>query len=211
MGEEKRVKICGICSERDAAFVNESKPDFAGFVFVKGSRRFVTAETAKKLREIISVDIKTVGVFVNAPQEEILLLEAQKVIDLIQLHGDETVSYVESLKQKTKLPIIKAIRVKDEKEVVQSDLYPCDFLLFDTYRKGTYGGTGECFSWDMVPKKLQHPFFLAGGISIENLEEALLTNCYGIDVSGGAETEGKKDIKKMKQIVQFVKRLGEKG
>lgn len=96
------------------------------------------------------------GVFVNAPMEEILELaghrEKERVIDLIQLHGDEDEAYIRQLKKHTPLPVIKAVRVRSREQILKAQELPCDYLLLDTYTKGRYGGSGTQFDWNMIPE-----------------------------------------------------------
>lgn len=204
-----KIKICGIRREEDVCYVNEALPDFVGFVFAE-TRRQVTLEQAMHLKQRLKPEIQTVGVFVNAPLLQSVELAQKGVIDVIQLHGDETTDYICSLKSEIDIPILKAVRVKDTDTIRQADELPCEFLLLDAYSKGQYGGTGKSFSWELIPEQMKHSFFLAGGLTIENIPEAMdfaatRKKCIGLDVSGGVETNHIKDEKKIKQIVEFVR------
>lgn len=203
------IKICGIRRTEDVRFLNESLPDFTGFVFAD-TRRKVSREQATVLYRMLDRRIKVFGVFVNAPAEFIKGLAKEGVIDAIQLHGDETEEDIISLKRETGLPVIKAVRARDSESILQADHLSCDYLLLDTYRAGQYGGTGETFSWDMIPEKLEHPYFLAGGLHAQNLKCAMdhvsgRGICLGVDVSGGVETNGYKDKEKIKRVVEIVR------
>ncbi len=197
-----KIKICGIRRIEDADYLNEFKPDFAGFVFAP-SKRQVDFDTARALRARLDKDIKTVGVFVNAEIEFIRRLAEERVIDLVQLHGDEDNDYIERLK--SPVPVIKAQRVAAKEDIRE---YNCDMYLFDTLVKGVYGGTGRSFDRSIL-KDVKDPYFLAGGIDISNIGEALNLRPYGIDISGGVETGGFKDREKIKQIIEKVRSYDE--
>lgn len=199
-----KVKICGLRRLEDIAYVNELKPDFIGFVFAK-SKRQVTAKQAAMLKAQLADGIKAVGVFVNAAQEEILQLAQQGVIDIIQLHGDEDAAYCASLKAQAKLPIIKAVRVKDAGSLAGLADFPSDYLLFDTYTPGQYGGTGQRFDLTLV-ENIDKPYFIAGGLDADNVSEVLKnTKAFAVDVSGGVETKGLKDKQKIEAFIANVR------
>lgn len=199
-----KIKICGLRREEDIAFVNEYRPDFIGFVFAP-SKRQVTREKAVSLKRQLRNDIIALGVFVNQPPEEIVSCVEQGAIDWIQLHGDESEDMIRKLKERLSVPILKAVRVKKEEDIREADKLSCDYLLLDAFSSSAYGGTGQRFSWDMIPKDIRHPYFLAGGIDSANIREALKTDCYAVDVSGGAETRGYKDKKKIEQLIKAVR------
>ena len=201
---QKKIKICGLRRKEDITYVNECLPDYIGFVFAP-SRRRVTKEQAHGLKQILSPKIKAVGVFVNEKPEIILDLVKSGVIDVIQLHGDETQKDICKLKKETQVPIIKAVRVKNAEDIKSADTLSSDYLLFDSYQKDSYGGTGMSFSWDMIPDDLQHPYFLAGGLNESNIEHALRIPAFGYDISGGVETEGVKDYEKIKKIMSMIR------
>ncbi len=199
-----KVKICGLRRNEDIAYVNAYKPDFIGFVFAK-SKRQVTAEQAMQLKAQLAPEIKAVGVFVNADVEFILQLVRAQTIDVIQLHGDEDAAYVTKLKALTDAPIIKAIRVKDAASLAGLENYPCDYLLFDTYTPGQYGGTGQRFDLTLVDK-ISRPYFIAGGLDSGNVAEVLKdTQAFAVDVSGGVETDGVKDKEKIAAFIAQVR------
>lgn len=201
---QKKIKICGLRRKEDITYVNECLPDYIGFVFAP-SRRQITKEQALGLKQILSPKIIAVGVFVNEKPEIILDLVKSGVIDVIQLHGDETQKDICKLKKETQVPIIKAVRVKNAEDIKSADTLSSDYLLFDSYQKDSYGGTGMSFSWDMIPDDLQHPYFLAGGLNESNIEHALRIPAFGYDISGGVETEGVKDYEKIKKIMSMIR------
>ncbi|MCH5252301.1 MAG: phosphoribosylanthranilate isomerase [Lachnospiraceae bacterium] len=196
-----KIKICGLKRKEDIAYVNQWQPDFIGFVFAP-SKRQITREKAVQLKGLLTVDIPVLGVFVNQSLEEMVSCVESGAVDWIQLHGDETEVVIRKLRERVKVPIVKAVRVREEADVYEADKLSCDYLLLDAFSPEAYGGTGQRFSWDMIPKDIRHPYFLAGGIDISNIEEARKTNCYAIDVSGGAETDGCKDAKKIEELVR---------
>lgn len=195
-----KIKICGLTRKEDILAVNEIKPDYIGFVFAK-SKRQISLEQAQELKKQLSFDIPSVGVFVNEKTEKISHIVQRGVIDIIQLHGQETNAEIKMLKKMFHLPIIKAISVKTKYDIQQAEKMEADYILFDNGA----GGTGETFDWNLL-KNIKKPYFIAGGLQIENIQEALKKCPYGVDVSSGVETEGKKDKQKMKQIVEMVKK-----
>lgn len=199
-----KIKICGLSRECDIDFVNIAKPDFIGFVFAEKSKRRVDFDTALKLKNQLDKNIQAVGVFVNNDMDFVLSLVNNGIIDLIQLHGDEDENCIMSLKEKTSAKIIKAVRVKTTENILRADKLPIDYLLLDTYTKGEYGGSGKTFDWNMIPK-ISKPYFLAGGLNSENIKSALKVGAYCLDVSSGAETDGKKDKEKIIKIVNTVR------
>ena len=202
-----KVKICGIKNLQDVQAVNKHKPDFAGFVFYPLSKRYVSLIVARRLKAALNRHIKTVGVFVNAPVEEIAAAAEMGIIDLVQLHGDEGNAYIAELKKICKLPIIKAVRVQDESDIKRADYYDCDYLLFDTYSQSAYGGTGRQFNTQLLKGvKIHKPYFIAGGLNADNVRRALKgLKPFAADVSGGVETDGGKDAAKIKAFIKQVK------
>ena len=201
----KKIKICGLIRREDILAVNTWKPDYAGFVFAPGKRR-ITGPKAQELRELLLPEIPAVGVFVNSPIDDILSLTRNGIIDLIQLHGDEDRDYMMELKSclAPGFPVIKAIRVRQAEDMKKAEDLPADFLLFDTYTKGLYGGSGKTFDWSMIPD-IKKPWFLAGGIDSTNVRQAMKTKAICLDLSSSVETEGKKDPQKIKEIIQIVR------
>jgi Phosphoribosylanthranilate isomerase len=197
-----KIKICGLFRLEDISYVNEGMPDYIGFVFAK-SRRQVNAEQAKKMKSLLDARIKSVGVFVDAPPKDVIRLIDEEVIDLVQLHGSEDKEYMNRLKASSKCPIIKAVSVRSERDIIEAQDNPADYLLLD---HGA-GGTGEAFDWSMIGE-YQKPFFLAGGIHAGNAELAIRTaKPYALDLSSGVETNGVKDRDKIIEIVRRVRNV----
>jgi phosphoribosylanthranilate isomerase len=123
----------------------------------------------------------------------------------VQLHGDESETYIRQLKDQIDCPVIKAVRVQSAEQIRQAEKLPCDLLLLDTYQKGQYGGSGKMFDYALIPT-LQKRFFLAGGLDSSNIAQAIRAcNPYGVDISSGMETDGLKDESKIRQIIQTVR------
>lgn len=199
-----KIKLCGLTRTEDIAAVNEALPDYIGFVFAP-SRRQVSRKQAAALKERLDPRIPAVGVFVNAPMEEIASLLESGVIDLVQLHGEEDAAYLTALRRRIRAPVIRAVRVRSTGQILAAEALPCDYLLLDAFREGMPGGTGEGFDRSLIPA-LKKPFFLAGGIGPDNLREAAAHRPYGLDISSGAETGGCKDPQKIHALVAAVRR-----
>ena len=206
-----RVKICGLSRPEDIFQANKLKSDYIGFVFYPKSKRAVTQSQAALLKAMLDKEIKAVGVFVNADIAFIEKLAQLRIIDLVQLHGDEDSLYIQELRKKVYIPIIKAIRVQGEESLQNLRNYPVDFFLFDTYKPGQYGGTGERFNLELEGVTIPKPYFIAGGLDASNVAHVIAENphAYAVDVSGGVEDSatGLKDAQKMADFVAQVKQL----
>ena len=197
-----KVKICGIKSLKDVENVNKYKPDYVGFVFAPGRKRTVDYTLAKTMREAMDSEILAVGVFVDAPIEEVEKLLNDGVIQIAQLHGHEDVAYAQTLKQKCDRPVIKAFVIRTDEDIQNVISYPCDYYLLDGGL-----GQGQTFDWSLV-KGIQKPFFLAGGLAVANVKEAIETvHPYAVDVSSGVETDGVKDEEKIKEFINYVRAM----
>lgn len=196
-----KIKICGLKSEADIEYANKWKPDYIGFVFLKGRKRYVTPEQAKRFREKLNPEIPAVGVFVNEPVENVVRLLDDDVIQIAQLHGDEDEEYVKIIRAHSSKPIIKAFVIKTSEDIERTADFPCDYLLLDGGL-----GYGETFDWSLI-QNVKRPFFLAGGLNADNVELAIhKTHPFAVDVSSGVETEDCKDEKKIVAFVNAVKR-----
>ena len=196
-----KIKICGLKRLEDIEMVNKYKPDYIGFVFAD-SKRKVSHDLACQLKENLSDDIISVGVFVDAEVDDIISLFNQGIIEIAQLHGNESEGYVSTLKEKTdgKLEIIKAIEITDEIDLSKYNYSQADYLLFDSGK-----GSGKTFDWDLIKDDIQKDFFLAGGLNKSNVSDAILKfNPYAIDLSSALETDGFKDELKIKEIMEAI-------
>lgn len=196
------VKFCGIRRLEDVRAVNKTLPDMAGFILVKGRKRYISPEKVCELRQKLDPSVKVVGVFVDEDIEEVKRLLADGIIDIAQLHGNESDEYIRELKASTDAYVIKAVGIRNADDVRNAEASPADLVIVDS----PGGGTGNTFDWDLL-QKIERPYILAGGISIENIEEAAAKlNPYGVDVSSGIETNGFKDEDKMKAFMALIKK-----
>lgn len=199
-----RVKYCGITRLNDAQAAIAAGADALGFVFYPPSPRAITAEQASKIIEQLPPFIAMVGLFVNATIDVIKQTVAETAINQIQLHGDETPEFCEQLQEALQLPVIKAVRVRDNAFLPRHPEHYSSVsgVLLDAFSQSAYGGTGESFNWELIPS-LNKPIILAGGLTPENVANAIeIAKPYAVDVSGGIETnqKGIKDAQKMKQF-----------
>ena len=223
-----KVKMCGISKVETIPAVVDAKPDYMGLVFTP-SKRQVTVDQAKTLVEelhkqyanrynrdaeqysnqtlIHQESIKTVGVFVNETVESLLKIAKEVKLDVIQLHGDEDESFIQTLKEQSNVEVWKAVQVRSAADAEVWIDSSADMLLFDTYHKDERGGTGEVLDWASLDE-FERPFMLAGGINSTNVARAIRTvRPYGIDISSGIETEGVKDDEKIKAFTNIVRTI----
>lgn len=199
------VKFCGMRRIEDIEYANECRPDYVGFILSQGFKRSVSAEDFLALEKRLDKNIKKVGVFVNERPHNIL--DIAEHLDVIQLHGDEDHSTVLYYSEKTKCEIWKAVRAKSPEEIERFQWNHIDKLLIDSFSENAYGGTGKRINTEIVKNaKITKPFFIAGGITAENVSEIVRdVRPYGIDLSSGIETEGFKDLQKMHKIMEILK------
>ena len=151
--------------------------------------------------------IKTVGVFVNETIENLLKIAEEVKLDVIQLHGDEDESFIQTLKEQSNVEVWKAVQVRSAADAEKWIDSSADMLLFDAYHKDERGGTGEVFDWSSLDA-FERPFMLAGGIDSTNVARAIRTvRPYGIDISSGIETKGVKDDEKIKAFTNIVRTI----
>lgn len=195
-----KIKLCGITREEDIDVVNEILPDYIGFVFAKKSKRFISCDMAKKLKSKLNPTVKAVGVFVNENIENIIYLVGNNIIDLVQLHGNEDNEYINKLKNHINVPVIKACQIQSKADMaITTD---ADFILLDA-------GAGDGKTLDeSILKDFDRDYFLAGGLSPDNIVKKIIAlHPFGVDVSSGIETEGKKDMVKMRRFVKLVREV----
>lgn len=202
-----KLKFCGIRRDRDIEYVNITRPDYIGFVFAP-SRRYISPDEAAELSLKIRPEIKKAGVFVNETPENILNTAAKAKLDIIQLHGDEDGEFIKSLRYRTDCEIWKAVRVRDSGDIQRADMMNADKLLLDSFSQSQYGGTGKTADWEIIKQTpVKTPFFIAGGLNEHNILSAVSElSPFGLDISGGIETEGTKDLNKMKKIIDLLER-----
>ncbi len=196
-----KIKLCGLKRPQDIQAANELLPAYIGFVFAPKSRRYVHPDRAEELRRMLNPGIIPVGVFVNETPETVAALLDRGIIDIAQLHGKEDEAYIRRLRQLTKKPLIQAFRIDTPADVAAAQASTADYVLLDSGA----GGTGTCFDWSLL-QDIQRPYFLAGGLTPENVGGAVATlHPYAVDVSSGIETDGAKDKEKMTQFVRAVR------
>lgn len=200
-----KIKLCGMFRDCDIDYANEAKPDYVGFIlgFTK-SHRNIDAETARRLRSRLDTGIKAVGVFVNSPETTCAEYANCGIIDVIQLHGDEDAVFIRRLRELTGAPIIKAAKIRTPEDIGRVQALGADYVLLDN---GT--GTGEMFDHSLLDgAEIRQPFFLAGGLTPENLRWAAESvRPYCVDLSSGVETDRLKDREKMLEAVRVIREL----
>lgn len=203
------VKICGITNFEDAVNSVEAGADMLGFVFYRGSKRYIDPEkSASIIREVSSFAL-CVGVFVNEDVDNVKRIVEQTMIDLVQLNGEESPEVCSKLREF--VPVIKSFKVGEnfDEEVLKK--YDVDFVHLDSFSFGEYGGTGKTFNWDAVAGLGERwKIILSGGLNPENVQTAILkVKPYGVDVSSGVEEyPGKKSLEKVKLFIEKAKGVG---
>ena len=215
-----RIKICGIREEAHALAAAEAGADFIGLVFARSPRQVTPAQAEKivaALKQSGSA-IETVGVFVNRPAVQVNRIAEACHLDWVQLSGDETWQYCLDINK----PIIKALRVRkyQHPDTIRANLAIGEkvlssqkhIYLLDSQIKGKYGGTGMAFDWSLAqPATEQFSVIIAGGITPENVAQVIkMAAPYGVDVSSGVETDGTKDITKIRALIEAVRKADEK-
>ena len=216
---EVKVKFCGITQEDTVPVLLETQPDYVGFVFAP-SKRQVTVEQAQSITKSLQDSVNPtsgnkccsrVGVFVNETIRTIVEIAKAVPLSVVQLHGDETVTYIETLRiqlQEEQLEFIeiwKAIQVQGKEDILPWKQAPIDGLVVDAYSKEERGGTGKTIDWSLLDD-VQVPYYLAGGIGLHNVARAIRRlQPYGLDMSSSLETNGQKDVKKIKSMAQIIK------
>ncbi|WP_248919312.1 phosphoribosylanthranilate isomerase [Pseudomonas entomophila] len=200
-----RSKICGITRLEDALAAVAAGADAIGFVFYAKSPRAVDVRQARAIISQLPPFVTTVGLFVNASRCELNEILEVVPLDLLQFHGDETPADCEGYHR----PWIKALRVRpgDDLEAACKHYAGASGILLDAYVAGVPGGTGESFDWSLIPQRLSKPIILAGGLSADNVAEAIRqVRPYAVDVSGGVEQQkGIKDAAKIEAFMRAVR------
>jgi len=201
-----KVKICGLTNYKDAAAAVDMGADLLGFNFYPKSPRYIAPKKAAKIINKLPAFIDIAGVFVNASLEEIQQTIYSCQLNWVQLHGDETPEFCQSL-DSIDVKTMKALRVKNRKYIEETDNFFTDAILLDAFDPERYGGTGLTFDWNIVGH-IGKRIFLAGGINPDNAAVAAELGVYGIDVCSGIEAEpGKKDKRLMKKLFNNIKHL----
>ena len=211
MDNKVLIKICGVNDNESAKACIDA--DYVGFVFYQKSSRFVTAFQAKEISSFLPKNSKKVGLFVNSNIDLIEYITKFVSLDFIQLHGNEPLSTVKTIKQRLNKPIIKAIPIDSMQDIELSRKFEpfCDMILFDTKVKDLemIGGTGISFDWSLLKNySSKKKWFIAGGLNIKNIKNAVeTTGAPIVDISSGVESEkGIKSPKKIKELIKYVKK-----
>lgn len=196
-----KIKLCGLSRPCDIEAVNELKPEYIGFVFAPKSKRYISDERAELLKSMLSPEIQTVGVFVNEAVERVASLLNKGIIDIAQLHGNEDEAYISRLRELSDKEIIKAFKVKEEKDIEEALASSANYILLDSG-----AGSGELFDWSLL-ERIKRPYFLAGGLDKDNVSSAVrLLKPYAVDVSSKIESNGVKDREKMVAFTTAVRK-----
>lgn len=195
------VKICGLTRPEDIDAVNSLSPNMAGFVFYSPSRRCVTRDAARELGSGLDPSIVKVGVFVDEDPLVIADLVGSGIIDAVQLHGVEDGAYIHGLRRLIDAPVIKTFLVRDRRDIEAANRSDADYVLLDAGM-----GSGRTFDWSLL-EDMDRDYILSGGLNPENIRDAVeMLHPYGVDVSSGVETDGRKDPSKMSAFLETVHR-----
>jgi phosphoribosylanthranilate isomerase len=199
------VKICGITNVEDGLAAAAAGADALGFIFYEQSPRYVPVEKAATVIRDLPAPIVKVGVFVDADEDTVYRAIRECGLNLLQFHGSESPEYCVQFG----LMSMKAFQVRDAQSLTRLTDFKTDAWLLDAYSPNKLGGTGEKFNWDLAieARKLGRPIFLAGGLTSENVAEAVRqVEPYAVDVSSGVEASpGKKDYGKVKAFIDAAK------
>jgi phosphoribosylanthranilate isomerase len=202
------VKICGITSVADGLAAAEAGADALGLMFYEPSPRNISIQAAAEIGRQLPPFVIKAGVFVNAPEELVLRAIGECALNIVQFHGDESPEYCGLFPVMT----LKAFRIKDAESLQRLPDFKTDAWLLDAHVADKPGGTGEKFNWDLAleAQKLGRPIFLAGGLTPENVADAVRkVHPYGVDVSSGVESSpGKKDHAKVRAFIKAAKDAG---
>ncbi|MCH4168745.1 MAG: phosphoribosylanthranilate isomerase [Streptococcaceae bacterium] len=194
------IKICGLSTEAAVKMAVEAGATHVGFVFAP-SKRQVTIAEASKLAQFVPPTVKKVGLFVNAPLSEVESTVKQVGLDMVQLHGDESIDYIQQLS----IPVIKAIQIKNGKFPENFHDYIGNIILLDAPAGQFAGGSGQSFDWQSIDLSRLEGFqyFVAGGLNSNNVAEAIsIFSPNGVDVSSGVETGKQKDLNKIQEFIR---------
>lgn len=206
-----KIKICGVTNEEDATWAVNLGASYVGLNFHKDSPRKVSVDQAAKIAKKVPPFVPTVGVFVEQSAEEILKIVEKAGLHGVQLHGDQTPDDCRAIAERMEIPILKAFRVAEEKDLdaIASFRGAATHILLDAKVEGVPGGTGHTFPWELATraKSFGLPVFLAGGLTPENVRQAVeKVQPFAVDVASGVEKSPKrKDLDKMKKFIAEAK------
>jgi phosphoribosylanthranilate isomerase len=199
------AKICGITRIEDALAAARCGAHAVGFVFYRPSPRYVDPDEAARIVQALPPFVTPVGLFVDARADEVRTIAARARVRLLQFHGSEMPEFCSQFE----LPYMKAVRVRPEVDLLQyaRQFASAKALLLDAYQEGLHGGTGAVFDWDLIPPALPLPIVLSGGLTPDNVVEAIrrVKPC-AVDVSSGVESaRGIKDARKIEAFMNGVR------
>jgi phosphoribosylanthranilate isomerase len=205
-----KVKICGLSTPETITTAIEAGADFIGLVFYEPSPRHINIEVAKYLTSQIPDTVKIVGLFVNPNDQTLQEVLNEVPLTMIQLHGGERPSRVQEVKETFNLPVIKALPIGNADDLRNTENYEgiADWFLFDAQPHDLPGGNGIAFDWEIMKGfKSETPWMLAGGLSLENVIEAInISGAVAVDVSSGVENKtGVKDASKIEAFISNAK------
>ena len=200
---DTKIKFCGLRLEEDVKLAASLDADFMGFILSERFRRYVSPDEVSRLKQFVPSRTKTVGVFVDEPEDYVIACAKQADLDMIQLHGCEDDAYIADIKEKTGLPVIKMIKPVSIDDIITARQSMADLILLDSGA----GGTGRVFDWSLA-ENLGRDYILAGGLTPVNVGDAVKRlKPFAVDVSSGVETEGIKDFSKMKAFAAEVRKI----
>lgn len=200
---ETKIKFCGLRHEEDVKYAASLDAGFFGFILSERFKRYIAPGEIRRLKQFVPSNAKTVGVFVDEPEEYVIACSKEADLDMIQLHGSEDDAYIMSIKEKTGLPVIKMVKPVSEGDIITARQSKADLILLDSGA----GGTGKVFDWSLA-ENLGRDYILAGGLTPANAGEAVKRlKPFAVDVSSGVETEGIKDFSKMKAFAAEVRKI----
>ena len=199
-----KIKICGITNPADGRLALDLGADWLGFNFYKPSPRYIEPAAARDIIKELKAETTAVGLFVDSPIEHIEQVVNACPLAVLQLHGRETNE--DCLAARTLgLRIWKAIQIQQPTDMQRLDLYDTDAILLDAFHPELHGGTGRRFDWSWITDGRERRIILAGGITPDNITEALSVRTYGIDLCSGVESKpGVKDPAKMKRLFRTI-------
>jgi phosphoribosylanthranilate isomerase len=206
-----RVKICGIRTALDARVAAAAGADAIGLVFYGPSPRHVTVDEAAQVAGSLPPYVMSVGLFVDAPAQQVREVLSAVPLDLLQFHGSETPAYCAQFDK----PFVQAVRVRPGVDLLQSHQQSMAYrplargLLVDAFVPGQHGGTGQSFDWSLIPASLRGEVILSGGLTPENVGDAVRRmRPWAVDVSSGVERKsGQKGVKDPRLIEQFIEEV----
>ena len=203
------TKICGITNLVDAKVAVENGASAIGFIFYEKSPRAISIENAKSISKQLSYSVVLVGVFVNQNKDFIDKIISEVQLNMIQLHGDESSNFCNQFD----VPVLKAVRIKNEASLSVMDQYNVAGFLLDTFSNKQYGGTGKTFDWSLINEQIDTPIILSGGLNPDNILDAIdSVNPAAIDVNSGVElSPGKKDHQKINLLFENLKNTNTSG